>query len=140
MTRGYPDFEGNKWALYLIDQFAAKTGVDKTMSASEVNQARDFGPVITYTVPAGKTLYITQLSGSARSTAAADAEKIHAIQGILFDSGTFDQYLNPGGQSGFTVALPQPIVFNAGHTLLYTVVNGSNHNVDIQITLGGYEV
>ena len=59
----YPDYEGQKSAVFLIPQWAAKEATDVDEYETVLAGAAGTFKVIEYTVPTGKTLFIVQFGG-----------------------------------------------------------------------------
>ncbi len=140
MTAGYPDYEGDKRGLYLQPQWAALRGTDKSFRKSGAALIWGNSVVETYAVPAGKTLYITDIAGAGYASGVGDAELNQIIRvyvaellglGIIFDMG---------GNGGVTHSFAKPIVVRGGYTAQFSVSNFSNHGMIVQVFASGYEV
>jgi hypothetical protein len=140
MARGYPDFEGGKQRVYLVPEWAAKEAKDKSFSALLLNAASGLFTFVTYVVPAGKTLYITQLSAFIVGAAAADQDKPHSAIVEAAESGAPTYYWRQGCDTGLGVSLSKPIVFKAGETAWFGITNWANHICHISVLAAGYEV
>ncbi len=64
MAHGYPDFEGDKSGLYLKPEWAAKEGQDKQLTGSTASLGTGYSTILSYAVPTGKVLRITELACS----------------------------------------------------------------------------
>lgn len=140
MASGYPDFEGQKSKLFTVADWAAVEATDKNINGGGL-VAKSFGQDqdVSYTVPAGTTLYITQIYCSNRPAAAADGDKnqigdlslliagLYYIEGIGFNGGTF-------------AVLTKPAVATAGQAVIIRGKNLANHNTKIYGGLSGYEI
>ncbi len=140
MARGYPDFEGPKSGIYLKPEWAAKEAIDKSLIA--VNPVAAFGDYATlsYTVPVGKTLYITKCSFYLCADAAADGDKDQVCVGQVYDLTTNSYLWQQGGNGGGGIGLPKPAVAPAGHTLQIRCTSFANHTSEAGIYVGGYEL
>ena len=140
MARGYPDFEGGKSGVYLKPEWAAKEGVDKNFTrASGVQKAWGQEDFLTYTVPAGKTLYIVQasLSVSAVFEADADNNQLADFEVGIFGVRTLAHFAALGGG---TIVFPKPQVIEAGQVFRVNSRCRSNHKVVLVFSVTGYEV
>jgi hypothetical protein len=140
MASGYPDYEGGKQRLYLVPEWAAKESKDKTFAALEANAIRGVYASVTYVVPEGKTLYITQVSAVAVAVLAAESDKPHTAWIEISDADTGDDYWEQGCDTGFGIVLPKPIVLPAGTNVVFLIINYANHTCSIYILAAGYEV
>jgi len=134
------DFKAQSVGVYAQPEWAAKEKVDKNFSAIAYNQARAAGSVIKYTVPEGKTLYITELSFSSYATDAGDSDLNQfsnaSIYNVTDDTTPWYQGGNGGGGMSFT----KPIVIEAEHEVWFTCSNRANHNCELSLSVGGYEI
>ena len=138
MDRGYPDYEGDKSGLYLKPEWAAKEGTDKDLYASQI-LTPGTGVSITYVVPAGKRLSITQISVSLfAAVVATDGELNQIVRGYVTVDG--DYKIDIGGNGGAGMSLNKPAIAIAGQTVVGMVENWSNHNTYGSIAINGYEV
>lgn len=137
MAHGYPDFEGDKRGLYLQPAWAAVEGTDKNLTVVGGNVVPGGNITLVYNVPAGKTLYITDLhAASSASTLAADGELNQIIYAVL-TSVTIR--FRAGGNGGFAQALSKPTVFVAGSIVAFQIFNVSGHNCSLSGGMMGYE-
>jgi len=140
VASGYPDFEGGKRRVYLTADWAAEVGIDKSFDAWNVAAASLALATIDYTVPAGKTLYIEQAMAQSRAVVAADRELNQIVHLEVYDVTAGVYYTELGGNGGCVTHYPVPIKIIAGHRVLISVINGSNHNCQIIVVAHGYEV
>ncbi len=140
MSKGYPDYEGDKSGLYLKPEWAAKEGIDKTLFAVDLTLAYGESVTALYIVPAGKTFRISGISCSTWAGAAADADnEQHCIAEIQdFTTGTY--VFSQGGNGGVGHEFSVPRVIPAGHTVYCTCWNFANHSCRGVVTAWGYEV
>ncbi|GAH49069.1 unnamed protein product [marine sediment metagenome] len=140
MARGYPDFEGDKSSIYSEASWAAKEANDKNFISWLANQATFGNTDIAYVVPAGKTLYITQISFMCHAFLAANCDLNQFCWAFIQESigGAFKYY--QGGNGGGGQTFTKPLVFIAGQALLGRIQNATNHNATIAISIGGYEL
>lgn len=140
MARGYPDYEGNKVGLYLIPEWAAKEGTDKSFYGFGTNVAVGDSAVVNYTVPAAKTLYISAAAFAASAYADANADLNQVAWFRIVDTTTGDVFVYIGGNSGGQITFPKPIVIPAAHQVSIRLFNQSNHTLNLRFTAQGYEV
>jgi hypothetical protein len=126
--------------VYIQPEWAAKTGVDKVFNALQADMATGTYTFATYQVTAGKTLYMNYIAGWCVANLAADRDKNQIMAISIYDE-TAGQYLFAcGGLGGATANLTKPIVIPAGHTVWFMTWNFANHNCDLRVSAGGYEV
>jgi len=140
MARGYPDFEGDKQAVYLQSEFAAKVGTQKTFRARGLNVAWDEYAYVDYAVPAGKTLYITWMGFEGCATLQEDADNNQVMGGDIYNHTTGVALIEQGGNGGGGLTFPTPPKIVGGDTVRYQIVPRANHNMDVYGDIGGYEI
>ena len=142
MARGYPDFEGGKAGLYSIADWTAKEATDKNFFSSALSKTYGQVDEESYTVPAGKTLYITQFYCYAIASNVADGDNNQICGASLYRSNPAPQstYAHLAGNGGGAVALPKPAVFTAGETMIMAVASYANHTCNIGVGASGYEL
>ena len=139
MARGRPDFSPTAVDVILRPEWAAVEATDKNLGAFGSSLAWEAGISVNYAVPAGKTLYITQLSGHSYAQAAADAD-LNQMMGIGITYGGPPVTLwYAGGNGGSGMAFPKPLVLSAGETMHLFGVSFANHEVSMDIVACGYE-
>ncbi len=138
MSRGYPDYEGDKSGLYLIPEWAAKEAVDKNFTVISGAIVFGFTAETTYVIPTGKTLYIVGLSFASVANLAADGDNNQmAFVDITIDTA----YLSfLGGNGGGAEGFAKPMVFTEGTTFKLRVWNRANHTSLIYASCWGYEL
>ena len=126
--------------VYLQPDWAAKTGIDKDFSAFASNQGWGGLAEINYNVPAGKTLFVTDVSCYLVAHLAADYNTQKHLRAYVrnFTTGAYVVVL--GGNGGAAIALSKPKVFLAGQRLYAIIMNHSNVGCELGITVGGYEI
>jgi len=126
--------------VYLQPEWAAKTGIDKDFHADADNVASGSGISLNYTVPAGKTLYITHVTGVCRAYDLANGD-LNQIGYIDLREATVPRKLiSLGGNGGAGISLAKPIVFTQNQQLFCFMINVSNHSCTLRVDCGGYEV
>lgn len=140
MAHGYPDFEGEKSGLYLIPEWTTVENTDKNFHTYGQNKTAGEGINISYTIPAGKTLYITWASGGIISQNQADYDHFMRMWGYIDDDTLSVRYVDLVGESGIHLPFPKPIVIPSGHDLFAALYNWSDINAILLLTVVGYEV
>lgn len=133
------DWQDQYRGVYLQPDWAAKEDIDKTLEATEADQARGNEVHFAYT-PNGKTLYITYFCAYCKAHDAADSDLNQMCWGLLANITDAKYYARQGGNGGFMITFPTPIVIPAGKLLHGHVYNAANHNCDIGVSAGGYEL
>jgi len=137
MARGRPDFSPTAADVVLRPEWAAEESTDKDLYASQVLTPAT-SVSVTYVVPAGKKLFITQISISLfAAVVAVDGESNQIVRGYVTVDG--DYKVDIGGNGGAGLSLSKPAIATAGQTLVGTVENWSNHNTYGSISINGYE-
>ena len=139
MAHGRPDFSPTAVDVVLRPEWAAKEGTDKEFSAEGINVAA-YGLVeVEYTIPAGKTLVITNVSFYAGVNAGANSELNQFCRIRVKEVVTNTTRWVQGGNGGGQVSLNKPLVFDAGEAINCAIRNMSNHVVECGIFAAGYE-
>ena len=132
--------EMQKVGVYSQSAWAVRQGVDKIFYASRANQPAGESTYVTYTPPTGKALYIDFFTGSMYATAAANGELNQIAFGYVKDNTANIGYSTIAGNGGWAFAFPNPVKIPAGHVMVGYIYNMSNHNCEIRIVVGGYEL
>jgi len=126
--------------IYLQPEWSAKEEIDKSFAGNTQNMAWEDVGIIEYTVPTGKTLFLSGASLSIRATDPVDYD--HFLYALLeIDYGipaTKLCYL--GVLGGGSITFPVPRVIPAGETLKIRYRNEANVDCDIFVTAWGYEI
>jgi hypothetical protein len=121
-------------------EWSPQQGQQKYFQASAGNIAYSYGANTYYTVPTGKTLYLTHLTFGCWAYAAADGDK-DQIAYCHIRNHTDDTILAAlGGSGGGSVSFPTPLKVSAGKLLDLTIINYANHAVNVWASCGGYEI
>jgi len=124
--------------VYLQPEWAALQGIDKNFIGIATNKAWEESVEVTYTVPAGKTLYITSVGGSSYASAQANADLNQICRiGLAFGIITLCQL---GGNSGCGLTFSKPYSIAGGQTMSLWIVNEANHITNLRVFANGYEV
>ena len=138
MARGYPDFEGDKSALYLKPEWSAKEGTDKNFACENNNAGWGEFAIEIYEVPTVKTLYLCGVSFQTQVLTDTDYDHFLYVQvGITIDLTTV---VTLSGLGGGGLTFPKPIVVAAGEEVVLLVVNRAKLSCKVSGTMWGYEV
>lgn len=140
MARGYPDFEGEKSGVFLKPEWAAFEGEDKNFDGRDTNKPRNTGVAVVYLVPVGKTLYLDHLTFGIWANLAADADNNQMGHAYIYNASTVIYHVELGGNGGGAITLLKPIVILTGQTVQIVLQNRANHNCEVYVHAGGYEV
>lgn len=140
MPTDYPDFEGGKQALYLTPAWAALVGNEKHLGGSQTNRAWSEYASFSYTVPAGKTLYVTEISWeiSAYIEEDADNNQFGSVWIWNHDTLNWDWYQGSNGGDGVVFAIPK--VYEAGVQITIYCYCLANHACSVAVNMSGFEV
>ena len=138
MTDDRPDYSPTAVDVVLRPEWAAKEGTDKDIRGSAGSTAFAGALDIDYTVPAGKTVYITSISVAAAAIALADAGKHQTVRGSLLIAGS--EHFELGGDGGQALAVSKPIVALAGELIRLRVFQYAEHASALFGAWNGYEV
>ena len=135
-----PDGYGLNVDLMPRPNWAAVEGKEKALIGVKGNAAWLDNAHVIYSVPPGKKLYIVTASWAVTASAAADADLLqHAQVDIRApDIGTVQLYA--GGEGGGAIDFSTPIVVDAGDLVASFLSSYANHNVDLALSLRGYEI
>lgn len=140
MASGYPDFEGQKQKIYLTPEWATLAAKDKLFNGQALAESYKGALTVTYAVPSGKTLYLTFFGFNCMANAVANGDlnqmalarvAVITVQNVLFRFG---------GNGGNAAIFNTPIEIEGGDALYLQVISYANHDVDLELTAGGYEV
>jgi len=138
MSHGAPDYTGMKVDVVLRPEWAAVHTIDKSFIASDANVAWSGNAHVSYVVPAGKTLFITDIEVKNTAFAAANGDLPQMCAAVIND-GTPTYFLLQGGDGGVGAHFIKPLVFQAGVTVTFTVENWANHATNCAVVAMGYE-
>ena len=140
MAHGYPDFEGDKSGLYLKPEWSAREALDKNFYAHNLLAAWAGTAIVTYNVPAGKTLYICGAACLVAPILVADVDKTIRCMFKLEEGIGATYRLQESSFGGNSVTLAKPLVWTGGEQFKATIVSLSAPVVSITINAWGYEV
>ena len=125
--------------VYLQPEYAAKTGVDKNFVLNTIVLA-NADSYTSYTVTAGKTLYITQVAalGWAELYALSELQQHCAVWLQNQTSGVLS--IQVGGNGGGWFSFGKPIKFTTGQIMRLYASNHANHSLNMTVQAWGYEI
>jgi len=136
----FPDYQGDKSKLLTVADWAAVQATDIEFTAAMINAVFGNTAQVTYLVPAGRTLYITEYSFAIYATVAANADN-EQHGGLMLEDITLGvQYLLQAGNGGGGLSLNKPIVTPGGNQFRMTVFCHANHACTIRADCGGYQI
>ncbi len=139
MPHGYPDFEGPKIGVYLIPEWAAREGTDKTFLLAASGKAYGQDASTTYTVPSGKTLYLHYGTFTGYSNSSDFADLPIMIELYVYDFTSVEKILSVGGCGGGSFTLPKPVAIAENHQIGVYIFNRSKNPANLVGSVGGYE-
>lgn len=140
MPHGYPDWEGGKSRVYSAADWAAVEGIDINLRKIAPGIGSGGGSYIDHPVPAGKTLYISQMSFACIAQNEADRDNNQICMGEIYDFDDGVTRFSQGANGGGGLSFAKPIPIKALHTVWVRIWNFSNHPCNLYIAFGGYEV
>jgi len=127
------DFQLQRVGVYLKPDWEAKEGNDKNFCAVLALAQDVWDDATEYTVPTGKTLYITDLAAAMESTQ-------DNILTTLYDE-TSDVTLGAiSGKGGCSIVFSKPRRVPEDHVIRQRAVQNAEATVTCHITMGGYEI
>jgi hypothetical protein len=135
-----PDGSPTAIDVVLSSVWAAKEAKEKVLIGLKAGAVFGEYSTVSYTVPAGKTLYIPTVTGAAVASVAANADlPQHCVSEVRAPViGTVQIY--SGSDGGGPVPLDTPIVVDAGELVVGYLTNYANHAMDLIQVLRGYEL
>ena len=124
--------------IYLQPEWAAKTGIDKNFACENDNAAWAEVAYVSYSVPAGKTLFLSGLSFQTQVLTNTDYDHFLYVQIAVTVAGT--TIVTFAGLGGGSLTFPKPIVADATEEVILLVVNRANLSCKISATMWGYEI
>jgi len=134
------DIEAQSVGVYYGAEWETKEGNDKFLSVvSETLESGD-SAYATYTVPAGKTYYITSLSFMSLAVSSEDRD-LHQTGYVYLWNQTDSTFLaHLGGDGGNGISFPSPVKVAAEKEVRLTVLNYSAHDSLMRATCGGFVI
>lgn len=140
MASGYPDYEGGKSKIYSVGEWAVLNGDDVHVWDNDGPIASGNGVLISHTTTAGKVFYVVRVSAWWYASNAADRD-LNQIGGLIaWNSTVAGAYVFGGGHGGVTILLTPAIPVPANQTYNAQALNRGNHNMEIAVSMTGYEV
>ena len=135
-----PDGQGLTADLVPREAWAAVESDDKTIGLDHNVIASEGSTFATYTVPAGKTFYATEIAFSIHAPAGG-TKNIPKIGVMFLASPTINQYIiGLGGNGGGSLVFVTPVPIAAGVQLWVIIENWSEANAEVSAHVRGYEV
>ena len=131
------DIEAQSVGVYLQAEWSVLQGDAKSFVPSGA-VATGEAKYVEYTVPAGKTLYITLVTFSSRGSLAADRDKPQMVIADIIDDAFTVFYEGSNGGGG--LPLTTPLKCDAESDMYFRVTNWSNHDCNIAGIFRGYEI
>jgi hypothetical protein len=138
--REKPDGMGLTADLMTRADFATLEARDKEMNFIDTGLTFGVASFLDYTVPAGKTFYVTNFGFAIYASAAADGDNNQFGSCDLKNQTDTTYHGTFGGNGGGAITLPKPIKFTAGKVVRFQIWSYANHDVDVEGYVGGYEV
>ena len=129
----YPDYSSQVVDILTAADWAAVTGTDKNLVGIENGNSGADIYLISYTVPTGKTLYITQVSLTTLGTSCA-------IFLAVYNSTTAAYATVTGGYIGLFCPFPKPYSIPAGNVVKLLGRQYSGGADWLYGHIGGYEL
>jgi len=132
MVTGYPDWQGNKVGTWEKSDWSVFEGENVQFYLSETVSAGSNVTTQPYTVPAGKTFALTNISFARTGDEGAIAVLVYD-----WESGTYIATL--AGQQGGGMSFKTPPTMPSGHHMYVYIVNPSATSSLMYVTITGYE-
>lgn len=136
----YPDFEGGKSKLFTVADWAAVEATDKNFSATGTDKWYSESIFSSYTIPSGKTLYITQFAWGAFASDSTEGDLNQICEGMIWSYTDQVRLWTQAGNGGGGLIFPKPLVVTGGKLLRFINTAYANHSMDLSLAAGGYEV
>jgi len=122
--------------LALTPDWATQHGMDVTFTA--ITTGTFTNAITSYTVPAGKSLYICGVSAQAEASLTTHADLPQIVGVYLWD----DMIIKAGcgGNGGCALPLPRPVLIPAGHTMKLYLLLRANHQQNGTACAWGYQL
>jgi len=126
--------------LMLQSAWAASIGTDKEFDSLNLNLPWLGSTTFTYTVPAGKTLYITGFNTQLSHTKPEESASPLYFISYLYNDTTGITHCRSGGIAAQELQFTKPIVIPENEDLVGVAYNQTASRADIAIHASGYEV
>lgn len=125
--------------IYLQPEWASLQQLDMNFNYPGVNVATGGNANGAYVVPAGRTLFITSIQAYIYGFAAGDRNSNQFFVGEAYtDSGSFTVQF--GGNGGAILDFTKSLRVDALDTVNFYIRNYANHNVNMGISIQGYQI
>jgi len=136
----YPDYQGEKVGIFPEAEWATREGFGVDIRQYTLNVAPNALIFAQHIVAGGRVLYITQFGFSSAANLVADADNNQICRGDIINFVTGVWYWLQGGNGGGRAVFSKSLVFLAGTTVHFRCANRANHNCDLGVYAGGYEI
>ncbi len=133
-----PDGSPTAVDVVLRPEWAAVQAVDKNFYSGGGGLVWGDFLEIPFIVPAGKTLYITHFSVSARADGIADADKNQICVAYIRNVTLALILYTLGGNGGGSANLTKAIRINSGEQVIFHGTNYAAHDSTVYLSAGGY--
>ncbi|MBU2249583.1 MAG: hypothetical protein KKD77_22745 [Gammaproteobacteria bacterium] len=134
------DIEAQSIGVQLQPDWQTLQGNQKYFRVSGASVTSGNVAATNYEVPTGKTLYVTHIGGACHADAAANRDLPQICYMALAEVNSSILRVELGGDGGGFHTFPTPIKFVAGEIMRYQIWNFANHDCNIYMTVGGYEI
>ena len=134
------DIETQSVGIYLQPEWAAKTGIDKTIRVTGPDIGIGESTFTDYVVTTGKTLYVSSFTGSSSGDVAEDRDKMQIVTGHLANLTDSLYFGYCGGNGGFSVSFVTPVAIPSGKKLRIRIENRAGHVSNVYAAISSYEV
>jgi len=134
------DIEAQSIAVYAGAEWNVKAGDGKTLVVSGTGYTFGSSGYVSYTVPTGKTFYITYMSFNIFAAAAENAELNQMGTCYLYNQTDSADIAFIGGNGGASVSFPAPHLVAADKEVRLNIGCKANHECNMNASCGGYVI
>jgi len=134
------DIKAQSVAIKSQGEWSPQAGQQKYVTFAFTSLASGTESYSAYTVPAGKTLYVTHMGYTVFASAATDRDYIQTSWARIQNATAATDLAYIGGNGGNGLSFPTPLKVNAGSSIRIYVGNGATRNVHGWGSWGGYEI
>jgi hypothetical protein len=121
-------------------EWSPQAGQQKYVTGSGSNLANGVAAYVDYSVPTGKSLYITHFGFSIGATVASNGDLPQIGRCSLYNYSTGTDLAWIGGNGGSGLSFPTPIKLTTAQVIRIIATNLANHSCNIWLCWGGYEL
>ncbi len=126
--------------MYLKPDWEAKENHDKGFHIANTSIAYGESSYVSYTVTAGKTLYLTHMGFSIVAAASADYDHHLVGECYIYNHTASKLLARVGGNGGNSSSFPQPIVIDAGEEFQGSIGSYAGVTCRMSAAFWGYEI